>query len=157
MTFTAPDGEFAVRLASARWKVGRGPDRTALYLERHVGATQVSIRIGDAEGRVRMCDRPVRTWPPEAVPERCEVMVATSLEALVDATLRGSDPDPRVLDGEPAVSVGWQGYEYPARGGQALSYLLAMRDARPLVMRFWSSTTGLSGVDEILAGFRFVD
>ena len=53
----------------------------------------------------------------------------------------------------------WQGYEYPAHGGQGVVYVLAMHDARPVVIRFWSgSNTGfIGGVDDVLAGFRFVD
>ena len=167
-TFTGPDSTFKVRLASTLWEKDRGDDPTALYLVRrdpfHRPAMTVSIRIGDADGRVRTCDRPVRSFPGSA-PERCEVVVATSMEELRDATEELLDAtfgwfnfEPKDLDGDPAAWVGWSGYEYPARGGQGVAYLFAMHDTRPVVVRFWTgNNSGRPAINDVVAGFRWVD
>ena len=161
VTFTAPDGSFEVSLLDAQWKAVRGDDPTALYLERHVQGgkpTLVSIRIGDPDGRVRMCDEPALVGEGWEM-ERCEVTAATSVEELVDATgFPTFDGQARVLDGERAVSVHKGGYEWPARGSQFIVYVLAMHDGRPVVVRFWTGNdAGFDGYDEVLAGFRFLD
>jgi hypothetical protein len=166
MTFTAPDGAFEVMLASSLWEEGRGDDPTALYLVRrnamHIATTELSIRMAGADGRVRMCDQQVRTWPGATV-ERCGLTKATSVEELMDATLVSSwwvpSTEPTTLDGESAESAAFRGYEYPAHGGQSVVYVVAMHGARPVVLRFWTGgeTRVPPGVHDVLAGFRFAD
>jgi hypothetical protein len=65
--------------------------------------------------------------------------------------------DSVVLDGQPARLIHIQAYEYPARGGQVVAYLIAVHDGRPFVIRLWTDRNELAGVDEVLAGFRFGD
>ena len=58
-TFTAPDGSLEIRLPET-WNVGDGPDSSVLYLVG--GAIELSIRAGDADGTVLMCDTGAGPW-----------------------------------------------------------------------------------------------
>ena len=159
-TFSAPEGGFAVSLPGEQWRDGSGPDPSALYLRRN--EIQVSLRWGDAAGRIQTCDEPAGPW------EVCRATTATSLEELATAVAiepvddHGVGPpipttDNTLLDGEPAMLIQIQAYEYPARGGQVVAYVIAMQGGRPLIIRFWTDADALNGVDEMLAGFRFED
>ena len=159
-TFSAPEGGFALSLPDELWREGSGPDPSALYLRRN--QTQVALRWGDAAGRIQTCDEPAGPW------EVCRVTTGTSLEELATAVAiepvadHGVGPpvpttDNTVLDDEPAMLIQIQAYEYPARGGQIVAYVIAMHDGRPLIIRFWTPADTLDGVDELLAGFRFED
>ena len=160
VTFSAPEGGFALSLPDETWRAGSGPDPSALYLRRD--STQVALRWGDAAGRIQTCDKPAGPW------EVCHLATATSLEELATAVAiepvadHGVGPpvptaDNTVLDDEPALLIQIQAYEYPAHGGQVVAYVITMHEGRPLIVRFWTSADTLDGVDELLAGFRFDD
>ena len=127
--------------SSAQWRQYRGPDATALYLvrsRRYQGTTEVAIRLGTPDGRVRPCDQPALAGKDVPI-ERCEVVVATSLSELGDAIFRSGFSRRRtLLDSEPAVAGGKRAYEYPAHGGQSVVYVVAMHGTQPVVVRLWS-------------------
>ena len=89
----------------------------------------------------------------------CRSVSATSLEELVAALGFSANVYPDLfLDGEPAVRIDKSAYEPPAQGGQHLTYVFAMHEGRPLVLRCWTSRGGGPiDLDEILLGFRFLD
>ena len=79
-------GSFEVTLEGGRWRIGEGPDPSALYLRR--GSTEVLIRSGDEEGRVKTCHSPAPGgW------EHCDPVRATSLD-LLDVERRACPPLP---------------------------------------------------------------
>jgi hypothetical protein len=157
----APDGTFQVNLPSARWTFDQGPDPSALYL-RH-GATRISIRAGDEVGRLLTCDDSAGPW------ENCDSVTATTLEDLAEAVgltptaEEGVDPvgptrSVAVLDGEPAVVEEIEAYEHPARGGEFVTYISAIHENRPFLLRLWTpNNAGLPGeVGLLLENFRFL-
>ncbi len=157
MTLTAPDGSFHVGLARG-WNASEGTDRTAVYAT--TGSSRLAIFVGDASGMIQRCDRPAAPW------EECGRVRVTTLDELVEATMvkpiadHGVGPpsghyDEVVLDGERAVVVHIQAYEYPAKSGQELVYVLAMHDGRPYILRFWTSRNEFFGEEAVIAAFRF--
>ena len=62
-----------------------------------------------------------------------------------------------LLDGEPAVVGLVETYEYPARGGQWLAYVMAVHDGRPYVIRLHNRLTNEFHLEEVLEGFQFTN
>ncbi len=159
-TFTAPDGSFQIRLPDA-WALDRGPDPAVLYLTR--GNIDLSLRAGNADGEVVTCDAGKGPW------EECKTSTATTLAELQrDVTLtntpeEGVAPEgpferAAMLDGDSARIEEISAYEHPARGGEWVSYVMAVHDGRPFVIRLWSPTSALgTAVAEVLEGFEFDD
>ena len=129
-------GSFEVTLEGGRWRIGEGPDPSALYLRR--GSTEVLIRSGDEEGRVKTCYSPAPGgW------EHCDPVRATSLD-LLDVEGRACPPlrsrapfpaggrrHPRWRDG--GGSRRWRLMDPEASGGaDELTYVLTVRDGRPV-------------------------
>jgi hypothetical protein len=108
---------------------------------------------GRADGTIGTCRTPADYW------ETCRTIHARSLDELVagfDTRLLGHRRELQ-LDGEPAVVLEYQAQERPARGIQALAYILAMHFGRPYAVRLWSSTEiAIGRVDDVVAGFRFL-
>ena len=178
VTYVAPGGQLGERLAGSQWHYGRGPDLTALYLERGrvselskwhptaidcCGPIFVSIRMGDRQGRVRACDPPALIGGFErALIEDCRSSVARSLDDLAELVGSSDETPSAFLDGEPAATWEWMGQELPARGGQQLAYVVAMHASRPIVIRAWTASPGAGdmlrhAVQELIDGFRFLD
>ncbi len=67
--------------------------------------------------------------------------------------------DTMLLDGEDANLVGVGAYEYPARGGEHVTYILAFHDGRPFILRFHTTLEGPPDgwISDFLSGFRFLD
>ena len=127
-----------------------------------LGSQELTVQVGDDAGSVTTCTRPAGPW------ELCREIQATTLEALTDAVQpapiddHGVPPpeagvDATELDGEPAVIVRMQAYEYPAAGGQEVVYIVAMHDDRPYIVRLRTTDDRVEDLDSVIAGFRFVD
>ncbi len=138
------------------WQQFSGDDGIFLAQDR-----RMTVRVGDADDSITTCDEPAAPW------ELCREIQATILDELAAAVQppRIDDhgvgpPTPRrddgTLDGEPSVVTRIQAYEYPARGGQEVVYIVAMHDGRPVIVRMWTSENGMVGHDSVIAGFRFV-
>ena len=69
----------------------------------------------------------------------------------------GTREDSVTLDGEPAVVLRMAGYQYPAKGGQEVAFILAMHRGRPFIVRAWTEAGSLRYLSSLIAGFRFVD
>jgi hypothetical protein len=118
---------------------------------------------GDNLDQFITCERPAGPW------ERCRIAHARSLRQLEAAVAIDPSPDDGVawvsssrqisrLDGERAVVIRVNAYEYPAQGGLARAYILAMHDGRPWFIRLWTSADSLGTAgDEVLEGFHFTD
>jgi hypothetical protein len=65
--------------------------------------------------------------------------------------------DTDTLDGEPSVVVVIQAYEYPARGGQEVVYIVAMHDGRPYILRIRTTADRVRDLRSVIDGFHFVD
>jgi hypothetical protein len=65
--------------------------------------------------------------------------------------------DAGTLGGEPSVVTRIQAYEYPAKGGQEVVYIVAMHAGRPYIIRIWTSANEATDLDSVIAGFRFAD
>lgn len=113
----------------------------------------ITATSGDADGRFWTC-----RWAgfsSSLIP--CLIERATSLDELIAAVgVPGQHLD-IVLDGEPAALERMETYEYPARGGQWLVYVLAMHHGRPYVIRLHNRQSEVFHLDEVLAGFHFTD
>jgi len=125
-------------------------------------AHQLVIRRGAADGTIRTCANPAGPW------ELCRSLRVKTLDELVEATQPApiddhgvGPPTARVtratLDGEPAVITRIQAYEYPARGGQEVVYIATYHDGRPWLLRVRTTGNEARDIDEIVAGFEFVD
>jgi hypothetical protein len=163
--FPFPNVGFALELPSARWRAGADNGAFSAHLTRYVpGSTHtagVTVWRGDNLGQFVTCERPAGPW------ERCRIAHARSLRQLEAAVAINPSADNGVgrvswsreisrLDGERAVIMRINAYEYPAQGGQALAYILAIHDGRPWFIRLWTSEDTLGGsVDEVLNGFHF--
>jgi hypothetical protein len=70
-------------------------------------------------------------------------------------------PEPRrddvTLDGEPSVVTRIQAYEYPAKSGQEVAYIVAMHEGRPYIVRIHTTENEVAGLESVIAGFQFVD
>jgi hypothetical protein len=157
---TSPDGRVAIALPHGWERVNR-PD--GLFLLAH-GRQRMTVRVGDENNRLVTCDEPSGPW------EECLVIEATTLEDLAAATKPEPVNDGGVggvpiitqtadtLDGEPAVIWRLHGYEYPARGSEWLTYVVAIIDERPVLIRIWTpDESGIRDLDEVIEGFRLVD
>jgi hypothetical protein len=157
--FVAPDGSYAIALTE-RWK--RSSDRDGAMVFRDPGQL-VTIAAADPDGRVATCLDSVGAW------ETCGQVVVSSLEEL-DAAIKperisehgAGAPivarDVTSMGGEPAVAYSVQSYEYPAHGAQWVTYVATMHGGRAYILRIWTGMqSGIVSLDELLAGFRFLD
>jgi hypothetical protein len=159
-TFTGPDGSFEVTLPDV-WSITNGSDEETLYLAR--GAQELMIRRGADDGRIVTCDASAAPF------ETCEDVRPRSLLELAEAV----EPEPiseegigppivvvgsETLDGEPATTYEIVAYEHPARGSQAVVYIVAFHDDRPYIIRIWTpNETGIVDLQAVLQEFRFLD
>ena len=147
-TIDGHDGSFSITTA-VRWKVIRA-DGAALFAF-SAGQT-LAVRHGDADGGITTCDRSAGWW------ERCHRVNALALDELV----RAFEPSnyafarsPAILDGELAAVLAIPGSD-DVRIGPFVTYVLVMHDQRPYAIRVWTDRpTGIAGLDELIAGFRF--
>jgi hypothetical protein len=155
--FAAPDGTFEITLPEA-WEQVEGPDPAALYL-RGAPNLALSIRAGDADGQIDLCDSPAGAW------ESCPTVRASTLDELssairLDGTRAavwvGPIPYESELDGEPAVTSYLTGGIAPPT---TVKYVVAMRAGRPFVIRAVQqrSPDNIGDLAALLQGFRFVD
>lgn len=156
-TYRYADAGFEITL-SDQFRLTSGSDPTTLT------ATSFGMRLfvtsGDAAGRVRNCSAPALPW------EECREARPTDLDSLavgIRVALMRGGPIPTIrqaattLNGRDAVLLEAVGMEPNARGGQAVTYIAAMRDGRPFILRFWSSSVlPIADVQNVAAGFRFL-
>jgi hypothetical protein len=123
---------------------------------------RLTVRQGDADGTITTCTDPAAPW------ELCRSVQVKTLDELVAAVQPApiddhgvGPPSGRVtsatLGGEPAVITRIQAYEYPARSGQEVVYIAAIHKGRPWLLRIWTSANEAREVEEVVAGFKFVD
>ena len=155
-TLVMADGRVELALSDAWHRSKADPELIML------GANQVmTVRVGDIDGRIVTCVDPAAPW------ELCREIQATSLEDLTAAVLPApiqdhgvGPPEGRVqdvtLDGQPAVLIRIQAYEYPAKSGQEVAYLVALHDGRPLIIRLRTTSNELRDLDSVLAGITLV-
>jgi hypothetical protein len=144
-------------------------EETADTVELAGEGSQLTVRVGDSDGRILTCDMPDRPW------ERCRDVTITTLDEFKDAVKQ--DPvegcsglcapsaggRPATLAGEEAWLVKIYGYEYPAHGGENALYVLALHGGRPYFLRFHTSANFAPGSppgsrwDFIVDSFQFVD
>lgn len=158
-TVVAPDGSYEIALAE-RW--ARLPDKEGVMVFRD-GGHLLTIAAADPEGRIPTCLESVGAW------ETCATVRVSSLEELDEAIkperisehgMGGPNVlrDLTALGREPAVVHQVQAYEYPAHGAEWVTYVAAMHGGRAYILRVWTGReTGIVGMDELLAGFRFLD
>ena len=158
-TFVAPYETFQIELPRT-WARGRGPDASALYLVK--GDMELSIRAGDDQERLRTCDEAAGLW------ENCEVVTATTLDALADAigltpasegsaVPLGPSRTRTTLDGEPAAVEKIEALEFPASGAEFVTYVVAVHEGRPFIIRIWTPVGGIDNeLPDILDGFTFL-
>jgi hypothetical protein len=158
---TTPDGRMILRLTE-RWR--ESTLNIGTFAMDHLGREQqqLTVTVGDRDGSIRTCDKPAGPW------ELCRNVIATTLAQLRDAvqpapiTDHGVGPpvatnDDIEVDAERGVVTRIRAYEYPARGGQEVVYILAMHDGRPYIVRIWTSRNEAAEVGQIIQGIRFVD
>ena len=127
-----------------------------------VGPQELTVVVGDSEGRIVTCVRPAGPW------EQCREVQVQTLDELAEAVQPApiddhgvGPPSPRrdegTLGGEPSVVTRIQAYEYPAQSGQEVVYVVAMHAGRPFIVRIWTSENEAVDVESVIAGFRFVD
>ena len=153
-----PDGSYEIALTE-RWQ--RRPDVAGTMAFRDPGQL-LTIAAADRKGRIATCLESVGAW------ETCSTVRVTSLEELAEAIKPESisehgmggpivAADRTTLGGEPAVVYRVQAYEYPAHGAEWVTYVAAMHGGRAYILRVWTGReTGITGLDELLAGFRFL-
>ncbi len=124
---------------------------------------RLSVHRGTDDGLIWPCGESAAPW------DVCEVTHPATLQALADFVMPDPIADhgvsaPRgvqesgTLDGEPSIVVRIHGYEYPARGGQTLTYVVAFhRRADRTSIRMWSPRDAIAGEAEVIAGFRFTE
>jgi len=155
---TTADGRVRLGL-SAGWR--QSVDDTGVFIDDGVRMT-MTVRVGDDRGSIATCEAPAGPW------ELCREITPTSLAELTAAVQpepladHGVGPptgltDSTTLGGEPATLTRIQAYEYPAKGGQEVVYIVAMHDGRPYIVRIHTHQNEVAGVDGIIAGFAFVD
>jgi hypothetical protein len=153
-----PGGRYEIKLPDP-WA---GEPTADGYVVARRAAARLTAVAGDADGRFRTCLTPAGPW------EECAVVQARTLDELERVTavepVLDHDVGPPVItratatvDGEPAILVHIEAYEYPARGGQWLEYILVVHDARPYYIRIRNTDGDGLSVDDVLAGFRFLD
>ena len=154
--FTTADGHVELGLPTP-WRQFSGDDDVFL-----AGDRRMTVRVGDENGTITTCDEPAGPW------DQCREVTATTLDALADAVKPGPLDDHGIgpptglrdattLDGEPAYLTRIQAYEYQAQGGQELVYIVAIHDGRPYIVRIHTTENELQGVEQVIAGFKFVD
>jgi hypothetical protein len=122
----------------------------------------MTVRVGGDDGSIVTCDKPAAPW------ELCREVTVETLDELVSAVLPAPIADHGVgpptgrtergtLDGEPSIVVRIQAYEYPARSGQEVVYVVAFHDGRPYVVRIRTTANEVAELDAVIAGFRFLD
>jgi len=144
------DGSAKVQLPGP-WSRTSGPgDGVAYFTD---GQRHLSIRHGDDDGRVRMCDS-------AGASDRCAETQVTTLDQLV-AAVDGAGLAPTIkenaaLDGERAVIL------LPDPGGSSVAspvaLVLAMHEGRPWVIRLWGRPPGIDliALDDVLRGMSFL-
>ncbi len=153
--FTVLDGRATLGLSDV-WKPLPGRENEFVWRNQ-----RLSLRVGDADGSILTCELPVADW------ELCRDVTATDLADLVTAVQpaktaeHGAPPEPRQdtisLGGEPSVVIRLSGYEYPARGGQEVVYIVAMHDGRPYILRLRTTADKVRDLQSVIEGFQFVD
>ena len=159
-TFSWEEGGVALDLPDGWQRIER--DDGSFYLA--FGEEQrLWVFRGDEEGAIQRCIEPAAPW------DACETIKAASLEELAATVMPkpiddhgvpapGGTLDAGTLGGEPSAVVHIQGYEYPANGGQSLTYITTIHDRRPYIVRIWTSAeSGIVDEDAVITGFRFVD
>jgi hypothetical protein len=158
-SFFSPDGSFEIRLPEP-WTRGRDENGELVL---HLGQQTLWVHAGDPDDRIRTCAKSVGPW------EACGVVRAGDLEQLTTAirpepASEHGGPGPVVdhrsatVDGEEAVVVEVEAYEYPARGAEFVTYVALMHEGRPYIIRAWTPhANGIFYLDAVLAGFRFLD
>ena len=115
-------------------------------------ALNISVTTGDAAGGIWVC-----RWSEFSSADiPCAISQATTTKELARAIHIGTY-DEITLDGERALVAFAESYEYPARGGQYLAFVVAVHDGRPYVIRLLNRRDRTFHLDEVLAGFRFTD
>ncbi|HEY8170039.1 MAG TPA: hypothetical protein VIH24_02935 [Candidatus Limnocylindria bacterium] len=155
-TFTAADASFQIRLPEA-WTLDRGPGRDTLYLAN--GTDRLLARAGDAEGKVLTCDEAQGPWE-ECLTSTPRTLTELGRDVTLQATSTSTDPtrSDATLGGETARIEAIEAAELPASGGQWVSYVIAMHEGRPFVIRLWSPGAPLDDdVAEVIDGFAFLD
>jgi hypothetical protein len=171
-TAPSPDGETsAPDLGRAVWSMASplptgwrqladSPPGVSLF--RGVAGT-ASITVGSPAGQVTTCPESSGPW------EVCRQVSVGTIDELMDAIEpRGAVehgipvPGPVTrgsfdLDGIVANRISIESYEYPARGAEHVTYLLALHDGRPVVLRFHTTreTPREGWIDEFVHGFRW--
>ncbi len=146
------------------WTAWTNAPDTAVFLER-LGSGRASISVGDPTGEIRTCPESSGPW------EVCRDVKALTLAELTAAVepiyadehgitvpglvTRGT----LVLDGEDANRVNIKSYEYPARGYEHVTYILAIHDGQPFIIRFHTMLNEPPDgwISDFLSGFRFLD
>ena len=156
--YVAPDGSYAIDLTE-RWHRHDDVGNTMVFGDR---GQVLTIAAADAKGQIPTCLESAGAW------ETCQPVRVASLEQLdvaIQPSFRsdhGAGPmiarDVTALGDEPAVVYQVEAYEYPAHGAQWITYVAAMHGGRPYIMRVWTGMeSGIQGLEELLAGFRFLD
>jgi hypothetical protein len=142
---------FSVELDTG-WRLTSGSDPSTLTAG--WGGLQLFISSSDENGQIRTCERPAGPW----LVEDCGPFTVGTTEPSVSAIpgLGAAYEETRV-DGERATIERVTGYEYPARGGQAISRVVMVHDARVFVIRVWSPSPSIDVIDDIARQFRFID
>ncbi len=154
--FSAAGGRVEIGL-SGEWQQSSGDGDVFL-----AGTQRLTIRAGDDDGSIQTCDRPAGPW------ELCREVRVGSLDELAAAVQPApiadhgvGPPSPRrdtgTLGGEPSVVTRIQAYEYPAKSGQEVVYVVTMHRGRPYILRIWTSANEVRDLESVIAGFRFVD
>ena len=161
-TFSFPEFGYELSLPEG-WTQTGTLDPSAFATQSGYGTA--TVVVGDEASRIWTCTEPAGPW------EVCQRVTAPGLDALTAAVEpRSADEhgipvpgtitrDTMLLDGEDANLVGVQAYEYPARGFEHVTYILAFHDGRPFILRFHTMLSGPPDgwISEFLSGFRFLD
>jgi hypothetical protein len=156
-TFRYGAAGFDITLPSD-WRITSGSDETTFEATRF--DLRVEITSGDPGGRIQPCRQAAGSW------EDCSPILATGIGPLVDALRPGQvrigENPPTVeygettLNGEPAQLIRIEGSQ-PGRRAQYVTYVAAIHEGRPYLVRFSSALAGaMADVGPILARFHFV-
>jgi hypothetical protein len=161
-TYEYPELGFQVTLPARRLVPAGSFEATAKFAFGPRSAVFVSV--GTPSGTIRTCPESAGPW------EVCRTVTVSSLDELTASieprhtAEHGVGVPGRVsrgtawIDGERANRIGVLAYEYPARGGEYVTYVVTMHGTRPVILRF--HTRADSPPDEwdlFLEGFQFLD
>ncbi len=148
--YRSPDETIEMSLVGEWRRIDAGKD-AVMHLT--MGRQHIWVLRGDAKGRFRPCLASAGAW------EDCSGKRATTLDELVAAVAPSNASVNSVsLGGEPSVATVVNAYEGPARGRESVASIVAMHDGLPIVVRVWTTNdAGIGRLDDIIAGFRFLD